>query len=208
VVVPEEKLMAVIAAAAPYLAAISTVVGIGTSVMGGIQQSGAANAQASAAEEAAEQRSMLARRAASDERGQAQRVAAEERRRGVLARSRAQAVAGASGAGAADPTVADITESLAGEGEYNALSALYSGESRATAIENDAMAGEWEAGVMASSLRAQGRAAKVGGMVGAVGNALQGATSWFSDYGADFFTSDLAPAGTPMYGTSWTNYFE
>jgi hypothetical protein len=201
-----------LAAAVPVLAAVSTVVGVGTSILGGIQQGAAANAQASAVKSAAEQQQTLARRAANDQRAQAQRVAIEERRRGTLAQSRALAVAGASGAGASDPTVVDLTSNLAGEGEYNALTALYNGESRAVVIENDSTANSWEADVQAASLRAQGRAAKTAGIVGGIGTALKGATSWFADYGSQFFDTgtkaDLAPAGTSMYGSSWTNYFD
>lgn len=60
--------------------------------------------------------------------GAASRDAYFKRREGNLVASRAQAVAAASGGGAADPSVLDVMGGIEGQTEYNVLSALYEGQ--------------------------------------------------------------------------------
>lgn len=75
---------------------------------------------------------------AGQERSKSQRVAAEKKRQMRLAMSRALAVAGASGAGAADVGMLNIYAGLEAEGEYASELALYEGEERARNLEVDA----------------------------------------------------------------------
>lgn len=70
----------------------------------------------------------------------AQRQAAEERRQGDIAASRALAVAAASGAGVSDPTIVRLLTSAKGEGAYRAEVALYEGEERARQLRIGATA--------------------------------------------------------------------
>lgn len=89
-----------------------------------VYQGQLANAQAAAQEQQAGQ-----------ERAVSQRAAMEQRRQGRIVGSRAQALASASGAGALDPTLVDITAGIDTEAELRALTALYQGEERARGLE-------------------------------------------------------------------------
>ena len=86
--------------------------------------------------------------------------------------SRARAVAGASGAGVSDPTVADIITDIETEGEYAALSALASG---------NAMARGYRIG--ARSARNEASATRTGGYMNMASTALRGGSSWYEKYG-------------------------
>lgn len=106
-----------------------------------------------------------ARQRAADERAQANAVqvtaqgeAHNRRRRAELLASRARAVAGASGSGASDPTVNNIVADINAGGEYDAASALYSGDFVAEGLRANAAASEREgrAAVSSSRLRAAG----------------------------------------------------
>lgn len=113
----------------------STVLSVGSTVMGYFSQR---NAGIAAKQEADYRAAQLDQRAG-QERATAQRQAMIERRRGALAKSRAQALAAAGGGGALDPSVADIMGDLEGESELNALNALYVGEERARDDESAAV---------------------------------------------------------------------
>lgn len=91
------------------------------------------------------------RRAASDEAGQARReataarasaslAAAEEIRRSRLVKSRARAVAAASGAGVTDPSVVRLMGDIEAEGLYGAMARLYEGHTQAQGLEDFAKA--------------------------------------------------------------------
>lgn len=101
-----------------------------------------------------------ARQRAADERVQAnavqvtaQGVAHNRQRRAELLASRARAVAGASGAGAGDPTVNNIVSDINAGGEYDAASALYSGDFMAEGLRANAAASEREGRAALSSSR-------------------------------------------------------
>lgn len=74
------------------------------------------------------------------------------RREGRYAKSRAVAVAAASGASVRDPTMLNLMANLEAESEYSALAALYSGKSEATKLRLGARA-----------RRSEGRAARTAG---------------------------------------------
>lgn len=146
-------------AAIGTLGTIGTIASVGGSVLSGIgqiQQGKAANANAKF------QSAQLQQQAGQD-RASAQRVAIEERRRGAIAQSNAQAASAASGGGATDPTVLNITGGLAKQGEYNALSALFSGEEKARGQE-----------LQGASLRSQGKQAKKSGYQSGISTIISG----------------------------------
>ena len=134
--------------------------GIG-SIAGGIAASNASEAQAKAAE-----------RQASEERAASQREAVQRSKEARLVMSRQQAVAGASGAGATDPTVLKLMGDVAGQGYNNSQAALYEGESRGRALEDQA-----------AISRMQGRQARLAGFIGA-GTSILSGFSGFSNSGS------------------------
>jgi homoserine kinase len=146
-----------------------SIVSAGSSILGGMQENNSAKAQANAADMEAEQMAQNA----GQQRAEAQQEAIAKRREARLAQSRNQAVAAASGGGADDPGVLDINSDIAGEGEFNALTALYQGEARARGMEGDSAAKKYEA----KSLRRAGSAARTGSFIGAGASLLSGAGS-------------------------------
>lgn len=103
---------------------------------------------------------------------EAQREAIEEKRKAKFAMSRAKAVAAASGAGGSDPTVENILDDMENEGEYRALSALYSGDT-------DANLARAQAGIY----RNEGRAKRRSANLNADSTMLQGALNFAGKYG-------------------------
>ena len=185
------------------------------SVAGGIQQGKAADAQGKAQQsmynQIALQQEAQGRQEqeranyiasqndtiAGQERAASQRQAMEQQRQKRLVQSRGQAVAAASGGGALDPGVLDIMGDIEDQGNYNALVALYEGESSARNYENQANLSRWQ-GVNALNAskteawgsrqqgalaRAEGKAKKKQAYIGALGSALGGASSLYSKYG-------------------------
>lgn len=67
-----------------------------------------------------------------------QRAAAIATRQANIMKSNIRGQAGGSGAGGGDITVQNLEADVGREGEYNALSALYSGQSEANAMRNQA----------------------------------------------------------------------
>lgn len=98
--------------------------------------------------------------------------------------SRQQAVASASGAGATDPTVLKLMGDVAGQGYNNSQAALYEGESRGRALEDQA-----------AISRMQGRQARLAGFIGA-GTSILSGFSGFSNAGG--FKRRI-PSTTPKY---------
>lgn len=88
-------------------------------------------------------------------RASSQRVAASDRLKGELLGSKTLAAAAASGGGAADPTVLKVLADIAGRSEFNALSALYSGETAARGLEQQGRLARYEGNVAAFSGRVQ-----------------------------------------------------
>jgi len=152
--------MAFLAAAAPWLAAAGTAVGVA--------------GQVSASQDAAENARLAALQAEQDANNSAaagQRQAIDERRQAARLQSRALAVAAASGASATDPTVVTDLGQLKGEGEYRALSRLYSGDAEAENLRQQA-----------SAIRSTGKARRTAGLIGAASSVLSGATSIYDRY--------------------------
>lgn len=143
-------------AALPAIAAIATIAGTGLQVMGSLQQG---KAQQAALNFEAQQHE----RQAGEERAASQREALEKRHEAKLAMSRQVAIAGASGAGVVNPSILDIYSETAGQGEYNAQTALYGGESRARGQIDQSAAAKFK-----------GKAAYKGSILDAAGQAFGG----------------------------------
>lgn len=153
--------MAFLAAVLPYLALAG----------GAVSAIGQAKAGKEAKQDAYNQAAQLDDQA-NLVKADAQRQAIEERRQASRAASRALAVAGASGAGALDPTVQTITSRIEGEGEYRALSRLFNGDSEAANLKDQAAA-----------TRRTGKAQQRAGRYAAVSTVLSSGSDFASKYG-------------------------
>jgi len=117
------------AAAIPFIViAASTLLSASSQASAGAQAQGNANFRAGQLNQEAN-----ATEAAS------QRTASEQRRQAGIINSRVQALAAGSGASATDPTVLNIEGNIAKEGEYNALTALYNGDTQAGSMRAEAV---------------------------------------------------------------------
>jgi hypothetical protein len=154
-----------LAAAAPYIALASTAV----SAYSQTQAGDTAKNQGLLAQ-------MQAERNANAEEAMSQQAAAADRKKARYLRSRAIAVAGASGAGVSDPTVSDILTGIDTEGEMNALTALYEGRIRA---DNTRKTGQIYAN--------EGSARKKAAYGQAASTALSGFTDFASSGAGDSF---------------------
>jgi hypothetical protein len=154
-----------LAAAAPYIALASTAV----SAYSQTQMGDAAKAQGALAQ-------IQADRNANAEEAMSQQQALQDRKKARYLRSRALAVAGASGAGVSDPTVSDILTGIDTEGEMNALTALYEGRIRA---ENTRATGRIYAN--------EGRARRTAAYGQAASTALSGFTDFAGSGAGDTF---------------------
>lgn len=165
------------AGTAGTLATFAQTAGTILSAVGGIQSFISGNQQAKSAKAAAKV-------AADSEVATAIKDANEERKRAALVGSRARAVSAASGGSASDPTVVDILSDIGGEGEYRAMSRMYSGQQRAKDITYQGAADAYGA-------KQQGMAGLMKGMT----TALSGGQSLFEKYGAGG-----PKAATDVYG--------
>lgn len=157
--------MAFLAAAAPYITAATTALSVYSQMRQGKAAEAQANLIAVQREKAANQANL-----------EAQAEAANERKRAKLVRSRALAIAGASGTDPSSKGVTDIFTDIEIEGEMNALNALHSGEYLAQGLRSGA-----------DYIRREGRARRSAGYTSAATTALSGATSWYDKYGEEMF---------------------
>lgn len=129
---------------------------------------------------------------AGQEQAAAQRRAEIERRNARLVASRALAVAGASGAGASDPTVINAIADLEGEGAYRAGLAIYEGEDRARAMRQGAMNTRAQGQIAYQDAKSKSRAYKMQ----AWGSLMQGiaGVGMASKYGGGGVKPQQAPA--------------
>ncbi len=158
----------------PQLAAIAPYLAVGATTVSQIQAGNAAKHQA---DQIARQKELDANASAAE----GQQRAAIERKKSRYLRSRALAVAGASGAGVSDPTINNILTGIDTEGEMNALNAQWSGETTARGERADA-----------AVTRSEGRSAQRAGYVSGFSTALSGGMdfledhpTFFSKYGGD-----------------------
>jgi hypothetical protein len=92
-----------------------------------------------------------------------QRDAENQTRQSLLMQSRALAVAGASGAGAVDPTVLKLISGIAMEGDLAARTAMYNADEQARGMRNQASATVYE-----------GKQARKAGKIKALSTVLSG----------------------------------
>jgi hypothetical protein len=146
---------------------------------GQIQAGNAAAAQGLAQQQAENYKAGVLTQQAGQERAAGQRAAEIQNRQATLVNSTIRARAAASGAGATDPSVVTNEGRVAGMGEYNALSALYSGEEKARGEENqaelDVNMGDQEA--------AAGRFKQSASRISALSSLLSGGGSLYGKYG-------------------------
>lgn len=112
---------------------VISIASAGLKFVGGMQQAAGIKAAGKAQMQQANYQAASARVAAGQQRASAQRAAIEDRRKGVLAQSRAAAVTGAGGGTLSD--VYDVIGDIGTESRYAALTSLYEGEDRARDLE-------------------------------------------------------------------------
>lgn len=139
---------------------------------------------------------------AGQELAASQRAAQEQRRQAAFVASRAVAVAGASGGGVTDPTVANLIGDIQGEGAYRSALKIYQGEDNARQLRMGADAKTFEgsvavenAGYQADAYRTRGQT----GMLSAVGSAFGTGASLFGKYGMGGPTSSKSA----LTGNGW-----
>lgn len=130
-----------------------TAVSAAGAIQAGNQQQAALDAQAAARE-----------RQANEQRAVSQREAAARRNNAEQVLSRQRAVAAASGGGASDKTVLDIMGDTEAEGDFQAASALYEGETQGRNLD-------YQAGID----RMEARNARLSGFINAGSTVLSGA---------------------------------
>lgn len=163
------------------LGASAAIAAAGT-LIGAEAEAQAVKAGAKAEGELAEYRAKQFKQQAGQERATAQRAAIEERRKGALARSRATAIAAASGGGVQGTDVENILSNLSAEGEYNAQSALYEGEEQARGLESQAAAELYGSKLNKSMASYQARVARRSSYVSAAGNVMQAGASFYDKF--------------------------
>lgn len=112
-----------------------------------------------------------------------QRGALAEKKQADLAISRAVAVAAATGGSASDPTVAKVVGNLASEGNTNAMSALFEGQSTQTSYQNEIIANNFNAKANAAGYKFKGSAYNMANYDAAAGSLLSGIATFAEKYG-------------------------
>lgn len=144
-------------------------------------QAQAAQAEGKASNQMAQFQARQLDRQAGQERATSQLQAIEERRKGKLARSRAMALAAASGAGTGG-SVQDILSDLTSEAEFNAQGALYEGEESARGLETQASATRAGGQYAQKGSAYRARSLRNSSYLSAAGNLMQGGASFYSKY--------------------------
>lgn len=163
---------AAFASMAPALQVAGTVLGAGSSILGGIAASNAASATA-------QLKDMQAVQAQDQAALKASEVA--RRTKQTLAASRA----GAQQNGfELSGSVGDLLGQAEAQGNMDYLTAIYDGSSRATGLRNEA-----------SAARAQGQGAMMGGLIGAGTNLFSGLAKGYQTFGSGT-SSSVAVSGT------------
>lgn len=144
------------------------------------QQAQALEYQAQAEIQAANYKAKQEERVGQEDRAAAQRQALDTKEKTSYLQSHLQATAAASGGGAADPTIINLSGDIAKHGEYSALSQMWSGESQAVGLENQAGLDRYTGYVRATALadeaaakRTQADATILGGIGGLFGSAAR-----------------------------------
>lgn len=176
------------------LAVAGTAVSVGSTLVGASMAQQGAKAQAKSEQAAAEYRAKQLEMKAQESRATSQRAALDTVKKGELAQSSLRARAAASGAGAGDESVLALGEQIAGQGEYERLMQMYSGENAAVGYTD-----------AATSERYNGQAALAAGankakaiQIGAIGSVAQ-SVGGFAEKAAGF---GKLPTAASTYGAS------
>lgn len=151
------------------MAAIGIIGGL-FSFLGSIASANAARSQADAEIQAANYRAGEEERLGKEELAVGSRKSIDEHRKTALIQSELQAKAAASGGGAADPTIIKLASDIEGQGEYNALSQLWTGQSHKVALDNQAALDRYSGQMRAKALRDKADATILGGIGGLFGS--------------------------------------
>lgn len=155
------------AAAAPLTTAGLAASAIGTGISAAGTLAGG-NATMAADRYAANQYNLQAQTATAE----GQRQMLDQKRQAGLVESKLQANAAAGGGDTTDPSVMAAGRQIAGRGEYNALTDLFSGQNRGAGLTDEA-----------NARIASGEAAQEGSEYGAAGTIASGVGSMFSTLG-------------------------
>ena len=199
-----------------YAAVATTVLSTAAAVYAQQQQASLAEAQGQAAANAAKEQANAANnqaiqlnQMAGQDRAAAQQAAKEKLLQGALAQSRGAAVASASGGTSTDPGVVTLQGETGARSEYNALSDLYTGESRAKQEDYqatlDRVSGQQS---LAAGQFAQSSANFRAGLmpVQSAGTIFGNASSLFSRYGLGSKTPGLSGGAVIPSDPSYPGY--
>lgn len=164
------------AAIVPYIPTILQVGGTILGASGAAAAGAAATSQAMGAANQADYQAAQLDQQAGQTRASAQRTAIDQRRQAKIAASNLQA---ATGGGSTDASILGITGQIAGEGEYNALTAMYEGEEQARGSEMQAESARGQA----RQYRASAKDKQSAGGLGAITNLLSAGSTMFSKFG-------------------------
>ncbi len=159
---------------------------LGATALGGAVSAIGTIAAGNSAKQAAYFRAGQEDQMAQESRAASQRQALEKRRQAGLVLSKIQAGAAAGGSDTTSPDLLNLVGDVAGRGEYQALSDMYSGENRARGLE-DSATGE----------RMTGDAAQTGSYFKAAGTLLSTGGSVYDRY--NLYTKGV-PYGRAGYG--------
>lgn len=176
----------------PEMMLIAGAVGAGSQIWQAESQAAGMKAQAAADQARTATDAQWTERRALEERVAGQSAAAEETRKARLAQSRLGAVAGASGAGASDPTVMKMFEGIEGEGRNNAGMVQAGAEQKASGMTYQAALDRWSADANARIKRAAAKNTQIGGY-------LSGAASMGSSMANYYKTSASVAGGKRAY---------
>lgn len=185
-------------------ATIGTVASVAGTIFSGLQAftgMQTANAQAKAEAQQGLYQQKVADQNAGQERAASQRVALDERRKATIASSRAKAL-GAAGGGGSDPTVVNLVGDINTQGEYNALTALYTGEDRARSYEQGGDLAAYQGQIDSAATRAKGTA----GFVGSIASTLTSAGKTLMDKYSPGPSPTTKTYQTPFGQRDFSNY--
>lgn len=128
------------------------------------------------------------RRDASDAQATAQREAIQRKREAGIVLGRQQAIAAASGGTATDSTILNLQGNTAAEGDYQAKTALYEGDTKAAGLLDQA-----------SIDRSEARQARMAGFIKAGSTMLTGLSGMGGGSGSSSFSNPFAKK-KPMFG--------
>lgn len=123
----------------PVTLTVATVASGALSAAGTIMGGNAAAQAGQSAQQGQYFKAAQEEQAAQESRAASQRTALDKQHQATLLQSTLQANAAASGGGAADPGVVDLSKNIAGRGEYQSLMDLYTGENRGRGLEDQAL---------------------------------------------------------------------